>query len=136
VTVYGVQARLRAVEANLAADTTDPVTPAGKQATLDTVALLLQLPAPLITDSKRVQFTPWTDGFSVGFAVQHLDTGVVEYVYLTPSVGCLNAPAEELEANIGTVFLYAGPEGDPGQDSALTHVDALIPDLEQEDRSA
>ena len=84
----------------------------------DTVARWVR---PVIKDGPAlVSFTPWTDGFAVGFRVRHRVTGAVEHVYLNPST----SGDGDGDEHYGTVFLYAGT-GEPGQDQALTHVDAL-----------
>jgi len=62
---------------------------------------------------KEITYTPWTDGYAVGFKYQKA-TGETGYIYLNPS-----SEDSEGEPN---VFLYHGPSGNPCNDSALTHV--------------
>ena len=52
-------------------------------------------------------YTPWTDGYAVGFRCQHAN-GAVEYIYLNPS--------QEEEGTLPNVFIYQGPHGDPALD--------------------
>lgn len=69
-------------------------------------------PAPIVDEDSGVTYEPWTNGWSVGYKTVS-PTGDVEYVYLNPSSGG--------EAELGTVFAYQGPAGDPCEDEALVH---------------
>ena len=61
-----------------------------------------------IDDENGGVWTPWTDGYAVGFKVT-VD-GKVEYIYLNPS---------RCDSDGGhNAFLYVGQNGDPVQDGA------------------
>lgn len=77
----------------------------------------------LRTASGNTTFTPWTDGFAVGFAVCNEETGKMRYVYLNPS---LDDGSEEA-GDAGTLFLYnSPPEAVSFDSSPLCYVDALV----------
>ncbi len=61
-------------------------------------------------------YTPWTDGWAIGFHVRH-DDGREEYVYLNPSGAS--------DDGQNTVFLYQGSHGDPGKDLPVTFLNVL-----------
>lgn len=67
------------------------------------------------TDGAGTVYTPWTDGYSVGFKTVNVD-GEVKYVYFTPSS---DGDAGEFCSN---VFVYSGPDGDPGEGDDVTHI--------------
>ena len=70
-----------------------------------TVALI----NPRITVSEEgVTYSPWTNGWAVGFRVEHPDRPTV-YIYLNPSGGC-----DTSRVGDSCVFLYHGPDGEPG----------------------
>ena len=71
---------------------------------------------PIVTP-EGVTYTPWTDGWAVGFKAEHKD-GRVEYVYLNPS-----GEMDEEGSAPGSVFVYTGKAGDPSEDSAWHHYD-------------
>ena len=79
----------------------------------------------VVVDAEGVTWRPWTDGYAVGFQATHQD-GRVEYVYLNPS-----SDSDDGQPN---VFLYAGPEGDSGQDAALSHVNVFEPAADPDQR--
>lgn len=57
------------------------------------------------TDENGMQYEPWTNGYAVGFKCTRPDESV-HYVYLNPS--------SEDSDGMSNVFLYEGPNGDPG----------------------
>jgi len=62
----------------------------------------------VIVDNNGTVFTPWTDGYAVGFEITKKDDpSFKEYIYLNPS-----------SETTGTsdVFLYQGIDGSPGSD--------------------
>lgn len=60
-----------------------------------------------IDDDNGGTWTPWTDGYAVGYRVTTED-GRAEYIYLNPS-------RSDSDHN---AFVYVGPEGDPNHDGA------------------
>lgn len=74
-------------------------------------------PEPLVIvrprdDDGGVTYTPWSDGWAIGFKVE-FDDGRVDFIYLNPSGGS--------DDNVPTVFLYRGTEGDVTKDGAEHH---------------
>ena len=65
-----------------------------------------------ITTPEDVTYTPWTNGYAVGFKCTH-DDGRVEYLYLNPS--------SETDDGKPNAFVYQGPVGDPAVDPAQHH---------------
>lgn len=61
-----------------------------------------------------VRYTPWTDGRVVGFRVEEIKTGRVEFLYLNPSD---NLDGED----VPNAFLYHGEKGDPAYDTPYHH---------------
>lgn len=72
----------------------------------------------IITQGDEVTYTPWTDGYAVGFKVEHKATNTVEYIYLNPS-------NNEGNEDVPNVFIYQGPQGDPSQDQPIHHYTVL-----------
>lgn len=66
-----------------------------------------------VTSSDGATYTPWTDGWAVGFHVTFDDDRLAEYVYLNPS--------SESDDGKNTVFVYQGDAGDPGTDEPFIH---------------
>ena len=60
-----------------------------------------------VTDGP-VTFTPWTDGYAIGYQIHRTD-GRDEYVYLNPS-------QSEDDEDDHSVFLYTGTTGDAAYD--------------------
>jgi hypothetical protein len=67
-----------------------------------------------IEDTHGTAYTPWSDGWAVGFHVRTRE-GKESYVYLNPS--------SDSDDGVSTAFLYHGPHGSPALDAALVHVD-------------
>ena len=61
-------------------------------------------------DTEGATYTPWTDGWAIGYHVRYSDGGQ-EYIYLNP----LSKDSEE------NVFVYLGEHGKPALDEALYH---------------
>lgn len=76
---------------------------------------------PVTSEGGRVTFTPWTDGFAVGFRVENRDTGKVRYVYLNPSTD----DGTERQGDAGTVFLYLDATGGPESGETVCYLDTL-----------
>ena len=79
------------------------------------LALLDADPKPtwtLVTCEDGATYTPWTDGWAVGFRVAHPGSEP-EHIYLNPSGGSDDGKP--------CVFVYNGPEGDPAMDTPYTH---------------
>ena len=66
-------------------------------------------PSPVIDGD--VTYTPWTDGYAVGFRMTR-DDGTVSYIYLNPS------DRDGEPDDTPAVFLYQGPHGHPAEDDA------------------
>lgn len=62
---------------------------------------------PIHDDDSGATYTPWTDGYAVGFKVEH-SGGRTEFIYLNPSDGA--------DDGVPNVFLYIGGAGDPNED--------------------
>jgi hypothetical protein len=71
---------------------------------------------PSIVTPEGVTYTPWSDGYAVGFRCERED-GRVEYIYLNPS-----SETDDGQAN---VFVYQGEHGDPARDAVAHHYDVL-----------
>ena len=56
----------------------------------------------VITTAEGVTYTPWTDGYAIGYRIDH--TGRTEYAVLNPSI------ASGSDAADGDVFLYHGEQ--------------------------
>lgn len=70
--------------------------------------------APVVKDNQAT-WEPWArDDGVVGWRVMH-DDGREEYVYLFP--------AQESDDDSSVAFVYHGTEGDPREDTPLTHID-------------
>lgn len=78
---------------------------------------------PVASESGHVTWTPWTDGFAVGFRVTDQRTGATRYLYLNPSTSGDVDPGGDL----GTTFLYEDETGDPADGRTLCYVDVLAP---------
>jgi hypothetical protein len=79
---------------------------------------------PANDEGSGITYTPWTDGWAVGFEVKY-PSGKVAYVYLNPST---TEPAEGYESDDSPcVFVYGGFEGDPATDDAITYIDTTEP---------
>lgn len=72
----------------------------------------------IIETPDDVTYTPWTDGYAVGFMCRH-DDGRVEYIYLNPSQGD--------DAGQPNVFVYRGEHGDPSRDASCHFYDVFQP---------
>jgi len=80
----------------------------------------------IVTTDEGHTFTPWSDGWAVGFIVTSPGRPT-RYVYLNPSGGSDDGSA--------TVFVYAGEEPDgpaPGIDGPVTHVTLFDGPLEDD----
>lgn len=75
----------------------------------------------ITTDSGNVTFEAWTNGFAVGFRVTNKVTDKVRYLYLNPSPddGTVKGGDD------GTIFVYEGDKGDPGEDSTVCYIDTM-----------
>jgi hypothetical protein len=67
---------------------------------------------PTSLDLTAARWTPWTDGYAVGYKLERPGVDPA-FVYLNPSSTGMN------------VFLYSGPNGNPGQDGTLVYVEPL-----------
>jgi hypothetical protein len=78
-----------------------------------------------VTSDEGVTFTPWTDGWAVGFRITREQDDRVEYLVLNPSGG-----SDPGEAGRGDVFLYhADDTDDPvGDGSPVVYVDVMDPE--------
>jgi hypothetical protein len=65
-----------------------------------------------IARAEGVTYTPWTDGWAIGYRVDYA-AGGHEFIYLNPS----GSDSEEQPC----VFVYQGERGDPGSDTPLHH---------------
>lgn len=61
----------------------------------------------VITTPQGVTYHPWTDGYAVGYRVEH-GNGKTEFIYLNPS--------SDSDNGAPNVFVYIGPHGDPAHD--------------------
>lgn len=68
----------------------------------------------VIDDDAQVIYHPILGGWKAESFDALGEVSSVEYIYLNPSGGS--------DDGVPTVFLYQGPNGDPGQDEALVHV--------------
>lgn len=64
---------------------------------------------PVVTP-QGVIYTPWTNGWSIGYRCQHAD-GRVEYLYLNAS------SSDDSDTEAGSVFVYQGEHADPAADT-------------------
>ena len=64
-------------------------------------------------------YTPWTDGYAVGFRCERKTDGAVGYIYLNPSNNEDGGPDDT-----PCVFVYAGIHGDPSADGAQCYISA------------